>query len=120
MNKNRILEIYAQYCWPLVRRFARIPKRCKNCILSQQYAPLVDGLCPECRGGGSTVSYAAPAETSPETKNSFDQVIRSHVGNRRFDALLLLSGGKDSAYESRPLDAIVRDCWHWLKKEKLL
>jgi hypothetical protein len=38
------------------------------------------------------------AEPSPEVLSRFDQLIRSHIRHDHYGALLLLSGGKDSAY----------------------
>lgn len=97
MNTNRLFELYAQYIWPVVRKFVRLSKRCTRCIVSEKYSPLVDGVCQECReyvAGNEESSL----EVSPETRTRFEKTIRSHVSANPYDALLLLSGGKDSAY----------------------
>jgi nucleoside-diphosphate-sugar epimerase len=40
MNRNRFLDLYATYLWPVMRRVVKKPRRCKKCILSEKYAPL--------------------------------------------------------------------------------
>jgi hypothetical protein len=98
MNMARKVEFHARYLWPLLRRFAGGARRCRKCILSERHGPLRDGLCEECRG---QVGPRAPGniEASADARSRFDQLIRSHLRREgRYDALLLLSGGKDSAY----------------------
>jgi hypothetical protein len=98
MNRNRFLDLYATYLWPVMRRVVKKPRRCKKCILSEKYAPLKDGLCPEC---SAAQTVAAPdLEVSDETRAKFDETIKKYVNRNggRYNAVLLLSGGKDSAY----------------------
>lgn len=97
--KNRILEIYATYVWPLARRFVKLSKRCRRCILSEKHGPLTNGLCQACSAVVS-IGQSESVELNPETKARFENLVHS-LGkgrDRKFDALLLLSGGKDSAY----------------------
>ncbi len=93
----RWLEYHARNLWPLQRRFLRLTARCKHCILSARCTPLSPrGICGECYTYATTNSAAT---TSPDLGPAFDETIRSYVGQGpRYDALLLLSGGKDSAY----------------------
>ena len=97
MNKNKLLELYAAYLWPVVRNFVKISKRCNHCILSEKYVPLKNGVCEAC--SKNIAVNKESFEASTETKELFQQTIQSYVQlNNRYDAVLLLSGGKDSAY----------------------
>ncbi|OGF44259.1 MAG: hypothetical protein A2452_05635 [Candidatus Firestonebacteria bacterium RIFOXYC2_FULL_39_67] len=101
MNTNKIIELYAEYVWPVIRLVVRRSRRCRRCILSEHYGPLIGGLCAECREQGATDSISASVdspEVKPETKVKFDRVIKSYINGNRYHGLLLLSGGKDSAY----------------------
>ncbi len=105
MLTNKIFEFYALYIWPVLRLFVKRSKRCRLCILSEKYSPLIDGLCPECAklashvGKSSGAHHSSPAlELSLIEKARFETVIHSYVNEKNYHALLLLSGGKDSAY----------------------
>jgi hypothetical protein len=97
MNTNRVFEFGARRLWPAMRHLVGRSRRCRRCILSERYAPLADGLCPECSRPEAR-SAADPAVAPSDMAARFDAVIRSHTGRGRYDAALLLSGGKDSAY----------------------
>jgi hypothetical protein len=93
------LEFYARYVWPVHRVFVSgLAQRCKSCILSNRHTSLENGgICEQCRTYIS--SPKADATVSPEIEKRFDERIRQHIGRgRRYDALMLLSGGKDSAF----------------------
>lgn len=97
MNTNKFLELYATYVWPIVRKFVKISKRCNHCIVSEKYVPLKNGLCEAC--SKNKLVGKESFEVSTETINLFQKTISSYVQqNNRYDAILLLSGGKDSAY----------------------
>ena len=99
MNTNRIFEFSARRLWPLARHLVRRSPRCRRCILSERHAPLADGLCPECARAAAAPSAAPGGSVPAGSQARFDELIRSHSGGRgRYDAALLLSGGKDSAY----------------------
>lgn len=92
-----MLELYATYLWPVARNFVKISKRCKLCILSEKCVPLINGLCEQCikRKKANEMLLEAPLQT----KLLFEQTLKSYIqDNNRYDALLMLSGGKDSAY----------------------
>lgn len=92
-----MLELYATYLWPVVRNFVKISKRCKSCILSEKCVPLINGLCEQCIKTKATDEEILEAPS--QTKLLFEKTLMSYVqNNNRFDALLMLSGGKDSAY----------------------
>ena len=97
ITKNRLLELYAKYVWPFARHFVSLAKRCRNCILSERYGPLTNGLCKACSEQRTSQINESP-EVGEEIKRQFDQSIQSGIGRNTYDALLLLSGGKDSAY----------------------
>lgn len=79
----KTLEWIATWIWPLIRLFVRRAPRCRKCILTGE---LVDGLCHECRH-----EQTAPTPPQPLAKDPVDLSTLS-------EAVLLLSGGKDSAY----------------------
>lgn len=91
----RLLEFYSRCVWPVQRNFVfGLSKRCKNCIVSEKYCTLTDGLCQECS------NFISKEEPKPIFSiDDLTQVLESHaVGGDKYDATLLLSGGKDSAY----------------------
>ncbi len=103
--EERIAEIsaflqFAVTQWPGKRQSVahEISKRCSKCIVSERFSPLVEGVCQFCR------------ELKPETKakkeHSRDAEARlaeilertAGTGAGNYDAVVLFSGGKDSAY----------------------
>jgi hypothetical protein len=92
------LEFCARYVWPARRVFASgLAPRCRRCILSSHHGALEGGVCEACRAYRPAPAEVAAA--SPELERRFDAAVREHVGRgTRHDALVLLSGGKDSAF----------------------
>lgn len=105
---DRIAEIeaflgYVGMQWPKEREAAQkvISRRCTRCIVTETFSPLEDGVCELCRKG-----TPAQADQSPVDQNKtgmeaeLAEILASHEGKApgRYDALLLFSGGKDSAY----------------------
>jgi hypothetical protein len=99
---ERIAEIeefmrFAREVWPKERERAlhEIAKRCANCGLSERHTPLSDGICNECR------VYVAPEAGGDESwmGQELHEVLQNHQGKAagRYDALVMFSGGKDSA-----------------------
>lgn len=105
VKKMQLVETYAKWFWPIHRFFVRkhISVRCKNCLVTERYSPFVNGACKECREfQPSTVNDSV----SSDSKLSQDlHALLQNTKNKknRYDALLLLSGGKDSAYLLRRL-----------------
>lgn len=97
LQTQRLFEWAAKFVWPVIRHFVKRSKRCSNCILSEKCSALRDGLCEECRKlreDGENCREAVEA-----IQGQFDETIRSCIRRGgRYHALLLLSGGKDSAY----------------------
>ncbi|MBY0471911.1 hypothetical protein K2X30_12150 [bacterium] len=96
MNTQKVFELFVNHIWPIVRIFFKKNQRCQHCIASEKYAQIVDGVCSDCR------SYQATTEISPEAsremKTSFESQLTSYTREGNYSAVLLLSGGKDSAY----------------------
>jgi hypothetical protein len=97
-------EFTARHLWRFVRPFVgrHLAQRCKHCILSEAYAPLnADGVCAPCaeyEARGSKAAVGAPVE--PALRERLDGILRTatRTGPGAYDALVLVSGGKDSAY----------------------
>jgi len=107
--QTRINEIedflrYAAEQWLAVRPTVKdeIAQRCGRCIVSERYAPLIDGICSicleECEPGFSTA--AEPRQDNMRMASALAEILRQSEGRGRcrYDALVLFSGGKDSAY----------------------
>ncbi len=101
VSRARFFEWYAQSLWPFHRLFVRryLSRRCSRCILSEKCSPLEGGLCEVCRTGKKT-EKKRPSPISKTEERKFESILHSHEGQgpARYDALLLLSGGKDSAF----------------------
>jgi len=101
--EERIKEIeeflrFALETWPKRRESAlhEIAKRCSNCALSERHSPLTDGICSACRE--HTPNDALSGDTAAMSRE-LDELLESHQGKAagRHDALVMFSGGKDSA-----------------------
>lgn len=102
-----LFEQAVRFVWPWMRVLCRhrLTPRCRQCTLSSK-APgvtLEGGICNYCRESKtkqeSPVSRAGDQELQ-EQRRLLDELLRSSAGSGRgrYDALLLLSGGKDSTY----------------------
>lgn len=106
--RDRIAEIedfvrYMSTEWPGLQKNAvrELPQRCSRCILSEKCSPLVDGLCESCRN--KVQPERAEFDEAPDTdsmQRELADTLAQHQGRGRgqYDALVLFSGGKDSAY----------------------
>jgi hypothetical protein len=100
----RRFHFYAKYLWRFHRCFVRgvLSKRCSVCILSEAYSRLDgNGLCPVCRARAASADRRnAPAtEPAPALARELDELLHQSQGrgSGAYDALVMLSGGKDSA-----------------------
>ena len=86
---------------------SRIARRCRKCSVSEHHSSLQDGLCAHCRVPAAAGNDAARAG-SVELGHSLDEVLRAHAGRGvgLYDAMVLVSGGKDSAVL---LDRLIRE-----------
>jgi hypothetical protein len=103
IRRARLFQYYARYLWHFHRRLVKkhLHKRCRQCVISEAYAPLnADGLCAACRAVGPE-SHRAPAGNPADIGAAeLDALLRRHQGQAAgpYDALVMLSGGKDSAF----------------------
>jgi hypothetical protein len=74
--------------------------RCQRCILSERYTSIREGLCDVCRSeeAGSLSTPPQPAESS-NMERELAKILNTYQGSGTgmYDALVLFSGGKDSA-----------------------
>ena len=104
IGRVRRFQFYAQHFWRFHRIFLRgkLCQRCVNCIISEAYSPLdAQGLCSICRA--STVPPGSAIVPVTECDASLEAELDSLLGQLQgqgsgaHDALVMLSGGKDSA-----------------------
>lgn len=93
-----------RFVWPVLRRFVKLSRRCRCCVLSEKYTKIgEDGLCSYCRDFSASLlpidaaSRASPAASAADAEQ-FDALIHSYTVGEGYHAALFLSGGKDSAY----------------------
>lgn len=94
---------FAAVGWPELRPrvTGELARRCERCILSERFTPVRDGLCDSCRAadapGGEADKTPADADCG---EASLRQILVEHTGrgSGAYDALVLFSGGKDSAF----------------------
>lgn len=100
MDKNKLIELYAEYGWPVVRNFVSLSKRCTNCIVSEAYTPLKRGLCDKCAALAQGLQREKEPDQNPLKfmQDELEKTINTYTGNHKYDAVMMLSGGKDSAY----------------------
>jgi len=104
ITRARRFRFYAEHLWrfhrPFIRRHLR--QRCAICIVSEAYSPLENGVCAECR---ALANSPRPTEPVAEQKIAplaaeLDALLTKSqgAGAGAYDALVMLSGGKDSAF----------------------
>lgn len=86
--------------WPDVREQAadQLVARCSRCILPETYSPLIDGRCESCRGNDS--AGGEPSGQNEDAERALREILSNTAGSGSgpYDAVVLFSGGKDSAY----------------------
>lgn len=96
----RLFEFYAKYLWPIHRIFVKhkLNKRCVNCSLSSKAEPLNnEGICSLCLDSNVDTTYSISDEREKELRRELDEVLhRYEQTGHTYDALVLVSGGKDS------------------------
>jgi hypothetical protein len=97
MTTNQFFELCAKSLWPVLRHFVKLSKRCRICILSERCTPLENGICCDCRNYHQPENTDLPPVTA-ETQSRFSQRIQSAINTNPYHGIVLLSGGKDSAY----------------------
>lgn len=95
MDTAIIFHWYTKFIWPLQRCFVKKIKRCKKCILSEKYTTInKNGICKQCQD----FNIHCDGKDHSQSTNDLSTVIQNYISNKQYDATLLLSGGKDSAY----------------------
>lgn len=99
MIKLKIFNFSSQYIWPSIRVFSgsKISKRCLQCINSEKYLPLSNGICPDC------IEYNRSGEASEKTEDIGNKIkemgdVLAQLSQQKvpYHACVLFSGGKDS------------------------
>lgn len=80
-------------------------KRCKNCLLPKTYPKISfnsEGICCHCQNNKPFISKNKNdkklVSNKIKLKEEFENFIEKSKGKRKYDCLLLFSGGKDSTY----------------------
>ncbi|HOX06585.1 MAG TPA: hypothetical protein PK280_09300 [Planctomycetota bacterium] len=104
IRRGRAFEFYARHLWRFHRLLARghLRRRCERCSVSEAFSPLgPDGICGECHApANAAVRPGQEPDGRPEAlRAELDRLLREHQGKGPglHDALVMLSGGKDSA-----------------------
>lgn len=74
---------------------------CKKCLLTSDYPGIEfdsEGICCLCRSSGRGFRASPPPGLIEESRRDFERTVDGVRGKHNYDALLCLSGGKDSAY----------------------
>lgn len=103
--RARAFEFHARHLWRFHRRVVRrhLSPRCVKCSVSAAFSPLdARGVCRECRDLETAVagSKGATSNAPPDhLAGELDALLDAHqgAGAGLYDALVMLSGGKDSA-----------------------
>lgn len=97
-------DFTARHGWkwirPLVKRHLAL--RCSHCLLSTHYTTLnSEGICPYCvEWSQHSASAQAAQQNTADSQAALDRLMATHAGKTpgAYDAVILMSGGKDSAY----------------------
>lgn len=100
LREVQMIEFTNRWLWRFIRPFVKrqLVRRCANCVIPESYTPLgEDELCADCRE-----LTPEPRQSSPPYQSSSGDVenILRHYAERTtgtHDALVLISGGKDSS-----------------------
>lgn len=101
IRRARLFQFYARHLWrfhrPLVKK--HLHRRCASCVISEAHSPLNEQqLCAACSAPKQAVQQ--DAEAPPALAAELDGLLRDYSGTAAgpHDALVMLSGGKDSAW----------------------
>lgn len=101
IRESQLFEFYASHIWPIHRLFAKkmITPRCKKCVISSKASTLdKDGVCSLCKEKTADQVYKISKETQEQLENELASVFHEYTGKgESYDALVMISGGKDSA-----------------------
>ncbi|MHB8862998.1 MAG: 7-cyano-7-deazaguanine synthase [Pirellulaceae bacterium] len=101
-------EYLSQHVWPVVRTVFKnsITPRCRQCVISSNVpqVTLRDGVCNRCHEFNEARENSAERQWEEKYLQhqcrQLHELLTAHQGRgkRRYDALVLFSGGKDSTY----------------------
>jgi len=95
-------EFFARHLWSLYRPLVKgmLANRCTRCTISENVpsVTLVDGVCNFCRD--NTKRTLRPRHSRAEQIFALNTFLRDYTGSgqRQHDAVVMLSGGKDSTF----------------------
>lgn len=101
--KMKVTEWYGQFLWPIHRLFIKkyLHPRCRICAMSEAFQKLESstGLCTACRSPKPESTFTTAAHLATLESN-LENVLSGfeNKGSQGYDAVVLFSGGKDSAY----------------------
>ncbi len=95
MHATEAFELYAKTAWKLHRQFVSTSARCVQCGISEHWSELskYTGVCAFCLHNAKLEPIDREAE-----KGELDYYLNGLSGHQEYDALLMVSGGKDSAW----------------------
>lgn len=102
--KMKFTEWYGRFFWPFHRVLIRkhLHKRCSKCAISEAYAQLEKstGVCRICSEKINLSSPSMDSHSFEMLENELKLLLQRHERSSKgeYDALVLFSGGKDSAY----------------------
>lgn len=101
VREVRLFEFYAAWLWPIHRLLAQkyLTPRCRRCVISAHASPLnAEGICALCTSTTPDTTYAISPTRQGELELELDGLLESYCGvGQDYDALVMISGGKDSA-----------------------
>ncbi|QQR64566.1 hypothetical protein IPH92_03305 [Candidatus Kaiserbacteria bacterium] len=100
MRESALFEFYASHVWPIHRLFAKkyLTPRCTKCALSARAITLNDaGVCSLCTTNTDD-TYVIKPERQAELEEELHTIFSRYAGagTGEYDALIMISGGKDS------------------------
>jgi len=103
IRRARLFEWYARNAWAFHRVFVKrhLHRRCRNCVVSEAYSPLDGtGLCQLCASYRPVESTQSGGNSTEALAGELDRLFREYQGKGvgLYDAAVMLSGGKDSAF----------------------
>ncbi|PCJ51665.1 MAG: hypothetical protein COA79_25620 [Planctomycetota bacterium] len=98
-DKNKLFVFISTYCWWFLRNFIKKSKRCNKCLASENFTALKNGTCKLCIDyQQKTENPDIKKEIQLQNKSEFNSFLTSIKKKKIYHVLLMLSGGKDSAY----------------------
>lgn len=100
----KVTEWYGKFLWPIHRFFIknRLRRRCRNCAASEAYVQLdaVKGICKICQLQNTAEGVQKNTTNLEQLEIKLKELLSEfeNKGLQNYDAVVLFSGGKDSAF----------------------